>query len=279
MIPHSTELADVLPFLNRPALVLDSGSGGLTVWQEICHLTPLLDTFYLADFAAYPYGLKTEGALVERVSEILATLVPQLQPGVIVVACNTASTIVLEEIRRLYSVPVVGVVPAIKTAAIASQNRRIGLLATPGTVARDYLNNLITLHASDCQVVRVGSNVLVALAEDVLCERHVSAEAIAREIEPVLVAECDQVVLGCTHFPLLKPYLTQLAPQVAWVDSGKAIARRVADLLGNRADPISVGSEPVHIAATTLANLDNQWREGVAKLGFHQAMTLPIGKR
>ncbi|OZG72603.1 glutamate racemase [Hahella sp. CCB-MM4] len=262
---------------NSPALILDSGSGGLTVWGEIVRHLPQLNTFYLADFAAYPYGLKSEQELTDRVILLLQTLVPVIRPGLLVVACNTASTIVLDTIRQQFPFPVVGVVPAVKTAASLSRNRRIGVLATPGTVQRQYLEDLIHQHASDCQVTRVGSNALVGWAEDVSCGQLPDLELLQREIVPVLEAECDQVVLGCTHFPLLKPFLLQISPHIGWVDSGQAIARRVADLLTMAGASTLPGESSVrHVAVSSGTKVNPEWENGVARLGFHQVMSLSI---
>jgi glutamate racemase len=161
-------------------------------------------------------------------------------PDIIVIACNTASTLALPHLRaRWPRAHFVGTVPAIKTAAQISQTRAISVLATPGTVARDYTQKLIEDFASDCAVTLVGSRRLAALAERVMHGERVADEDIAQEIAPCFVessgARTDAVVLACTHYPLLRERFIRLAPwPVVWIDPAPAIARRADHLLGER---------------------------------------------
>ena len=136
-------------------------------------------------------------------------LASKIKPDVIVVACNTASTLALPTLRSLFTIPIIGVVPAIKTASALSQNKKIGLLATPGTVSREYMDNLIQEFADDCIVTRVGSTELVRLAEKKLNGLAPSSQQLKSIIQPFIHNECDQVVLGCTHFPLLHEELKE----------------------------------------------------------------------
>ncbi len=250
-------------------LVLDSGSGGLTVWQEIRNLLPALDTLYVADFGGFPYGPKSPSELETRVLSLLKSIIPIYRPVMIVIACNTASTLVLEALRQHFSIPIVGVVPAIKTASALSQTGQIGLLATFGTVQRQYTDQLIAEFAPDCQVARVGSNKLVQMGEDALRGKPVDLKALYREVAPVLEAGCDQVVLGCTHFPLLRASLEKIAPSVGWIDSGLAIARRVESLL-----PVqkSSGISGHHCMIYTGTQADASWLSAVNQLGFAQIL-------
>ncbi|GIX30552.1 MAG: glutamate racemase [Porticoccaceae bacterium] len=215
-------------------LVFDSGVGGLSILAELRRLLPGARYIYGCDNAAFPYGCKDEAFLVARVETVLGRLVEETDPAVVVVACNTASTVALPRIRARVPVPVVGVVPAIKPAAQRSASRVVGLLATPATVARRYTQWLIETYAADCTVHRLGSTELVALAEAFVRGRPVDEAVVAEAIAPLFAdPRLDTVVLGCTHFPLLRAALEAAAPRpVAWIDSGEAIARRVASFTG-----------------------------------------------
>jgi glutamate racemase len=216
-------------------LILDSGVGGLSVYHEIHTRLPALKIDYALDNAAYPYGNKDETWLSKRVVSWCRQLIQRYQPDIIVLACNTASTATLPALRAATDIPIVGVVPAIKTAAQVSPSKNIGLLATPGTVSRRYTQELIHDFAHDCQVTKVGAHHLVHIAEDKLQGIAVDMDLLATEIAPLLNAQVDTVVLGCTHYPLLKSELSELAPHIRWVDSGEAIARRVESLLQQHA--------------------------------------------
>jgi glutamate racemase len=217
--------------------VFDSGLGGLTVHAEIARTLPGADLVYLADTAVFPYGELAEHVLVERVLLVIGELVDAERPDLVVIACNTASTLALPALRARFAIPFVGTVPAIKPAAAASESRRFSVLATPGTVARDYTRELVQTHASDCRVTLVGSRRLARLAEAELRGEEVPDEAIREEIAPCFVEDeggrTDTIVLACTHYPLLLPRLETLAPwPVRFIDPAPAIARRVAALVG-----------------------------------------------
>ena len=220
----------------KPIVILDSGSGGLTVFDEISRMMPWLPVVYCADNGGFPYGPKPEQEVTERVCRLLSNLYNRYQPALVVLACNTASTIVLSAVRTLLPIPVVGVVPAIKTAARLSQNRCIGLLATPGTVNRAYTDQLIQDFASDCEVIRVGSTELVHLAEQVFRGESVDPHRFEQILAPFKEAKVqpDHIVLGCTHFPLVRHMMSICMADVVWVDSGEAIARRVLYILQNQ---------------------------------------------
>ena len=221
-------------------LVFDSGLGGLTVLAEISRARPEAEIVYAADDAFFPYGALSEAALVDRVGAVVAMLIERFAPDLVVVACNTASTLVLAPLRAAHPrVAFIGTVPAIKPAASASRSGLISVLATPGTVARDYTRALVRDFASGCEVTLVGSARLAEVAERRLRGEAVGADEIAREIEPCFVSRgdrrTDQIVLACTHFPLLTDRFAALAPwPVAFVDPAPAIARRVDALLGPR---------------------------------------------
>jgi glutamate racemase len=217
-------------------LVFDSGLGGLTVYREIAAAWPDARFVYIADDAAFPYGAMEERALVARVVDIVGESIAAHEPDLVVIACNTASTIALSGLRQRFSVPFVGTVPAIKPACAGSLTRRVSVLGTEATIAREYTRALIRDYAGDCQVTLVGSNKLAGYAEAELAGAPVSDAALQAEIMPCFHndgARTDTVVLACTHYPLIVERLRQLAPwPVQFVDPAPAIARRVVDLLG-----------------------------------------------
>ena len=258
-------------------LIFDSGVGGLSILREVHQRLPHCRLLYACDNRAFPYGTKSEPDLVERVDLVLKALIQATSPDIVVIACNTASTLALPKIRAHFSKPVVGVVPAIKPAAALSTSRTIGLLATPGTASRPYTQWLIDEFASDCKVIRVGSAELVELAESRLRGGNVPLDTVAGIITPLFDDPAmDTLVLACTHFPLLQAELEAAAPRaVHWVDSGAAIARRVASFTGSGdpdqpVDPLAFpcwltrrdsGTEPLcdglrAFGATDIRNLD-----------------------
>ena len=203
-------------------LFFDSGVGGLSVYQEVKQLLPDYHYLYCFDNAYFPYSEKPEDGIVERTLKICQRI-----------ACNTASTVVLPVLRKHFSIPIVGTVPAIKPAAEQTQSKHIGLLATKGTVKRQYLSDLIDKYASFCQVEKIGSTTLVELAERKLHGYPIDLNEIKSELsEWQNMPDLDAVVLGCTHFPLIKSEIQQCLPQVKYfIDSGAAIAKRVKSLL------------------------------------------------
>jgi glutamate racemase len=220
----------------KRVLVFDSGVGGLSVLDAIATSPHALALDYVADNAWLPYGLKSDADLQARVPALLVRMVEQWAPDAVVVACNTASTIALEQVRAALTIPVVGVVPPIKPAAALSKTSVIALLATPATVQRAYTDDLIAQFAADKQVIRFGSAALVEAAEQKLRGRAPNPAAISEAIDALFAApggeRLDVVAVACTHFPLLASELAAAAPrQIAWLDSGAAIARRVAHVL------------------------------------------------
>ena len=226
--------------LNNRILVFDSGVGGLSVYQEIIRLNPSLHCYYLFDNAYFPYGELDYDVLVERLLTLLTHFITTHPVDLIVIACNTASTAALDDLRATLSVPIIGVVPAIKPAASITKNNVIGLLATPATIARGYTNTLIERFASDKTVLRIGSIKLVTLAEDKLLGRPVNVDDLLAILSPWLPSQDatqvpDTLILGCTHFPLLKSEIQACFEKpVQLVDSGEAIALRVKQLLANK---------------------------------------------
>jgi glutamate racemase len=233
-------------------LVFDSGLGGLTVLREIVKARPDARYIYVADDAFFPYGHHSEEQIIARVVPLIGELIAARAPDLVVIACNTASTLVMSHLRAEYRVPFVGTVPAIKPACARSRTKRVSVLGTRGTVKREYTQGLIRDFAQGCQVTLVGSGNLASLGEAALSGGGVSDDNILAEIAPCFVEDAedssvrtDTVVLACTHFPLLLDRLVALAPwPVDWIDPAPAIARRVADLLGpGRGDADHAGAE------------------------------------
>lgn len=222
--------------------VFDSGLGGLTVLAAIRRALPGVAVTYVADSAAFPYGPRPEAEVRARVvavvGAVLADAAARDAPvDAVVIACNTASTAALEALRAAFpDVPFVGTVPAIKPAAEATRSGVIGLLATPGTVDRPYIDALAARFAAGRTLVRVGAPRLAALAEGKLRGTAPPVGAVAAEIAPLFDAPgLDVVVLGCTHYPLLRPELQAAAPwPVAWLDSADAVARQAGRVLVDR---------------------------------------------
>ncbi|WP_297299063.1 glutamate racemase [uncultured Methylovirgula sp.] len=253
-------------------LVFDSGLGGLTVLAEVMRQRPDVQCLYAADDAGFPYGRLSEDALIARVGTVIGQLIADRAPDAIVVACNTASTLLLPHLRAAYpQIPFIGTVPAVKPAASQSQSKLISVLATPGTVARDYTHDLVRTYAAHCDVTLVGSTKLAGLAEAFMKGEPVSDASIAAEIAPSFVEKdgrrTDCIVLACTHYPLLLQRFERLAPwPVAWIDPAEAIARRLDHVLrqdlgltpeaataGPHAALFTSGAPPSPALATALA--------------------------
>lgn len=249
-------------------VIFDSGVGGLSVYQEVVKKCPNHDYVFVSDNEAFPYGTKTEHALVERVLGVIDRVNRQWAPDILIVACNTASTVVLPVLRQLYDFPIVGVVPAIKPAARMSETKTIGLLATPGTIKRTYTKDLIQDFASDCHVICVGSSRMVELAEQKIKGIKVDLKDIEVELAPFVVnAEIDFLVLACTHFPLLNneliSFFKSINKDVQLIDSGSAVAKRVLELTHNKA-----GQYPRRIAVFTKKSDSFSMLDYFEKLGF-----------
>jgi len=225
-----------------PVLVFDSGIGGLTVLREARVLMPGRRFVYVADDAGFPYGAWEEPALKAHIVELFGRLLAEHKPEIAVIACNTASTLVLSDLRATYpGTPFVGTVPAIKPAAERTASGLVSVLATPGTVRRQYTRDLIREWAAKCHVRLVGSDRLATLAETYMREGYVDEAAVRAEIEPCFVEQqgrrTDIVVLACTHYPFLVNRMRKTAPwPVDWLDPAEAIARRTLSLLADDAE-------------------------------------------
>lgn len=261
-------------------LVFDSGVGGLTVYRELKQLLPHCNYLYCFDNAFFPYSEKNEQQIISRTLKICQYFQDHYAPDIMIIACNTASTVALPALRAAFRCHIVGTVPAIKPAALLSRTKTIGLLATKGTIARPYVADLIHNYAQTCRVEKIGTTKLVELAEQKLHGHSVDLLALWRELSPWHKrADLDTVILGCTHFPLLTQEIAICLPQVSYfVDSGKAIASRVKFLL-NQADcatmPINITNSQLFCTAL-LADKNAFQRIMQQQFGFKQLQCLGI---
>lgn len=220
--------------MSRPILLLDSGVGGLTILSAVRRALPQHSFVYLADWGYFPYGARSNEELVSRLQHIVGVCMLRYAPQLVVVACNTASTVTLPALRQAWpNVPFVGVVPAVKPAAQLTTSGSIAVLATAGTVSNGYTERLCKEFAPHCQVELIAAPTLVELAEDYMADATapVDLSALAQAVRQ-RTPQADTCVLACTHFPILREPLMGALPQIKhWVDSSAAIARRVASLI------------------------------------------------
>jgi len=260
----------------RPILLFDSGVGGLSVLAAVRSLLPGASLTYVADSAGFPYGTKTEGEIAARVPALLGRLAERYDPRLIVIACNTASTIALQHVRAALDVPIVGTVPAIKPAAELSATRVIGVLGTEATVRQPYVDDLAARFAGDCVVLRHGSAALVELAEAKLHGDSADPAAYRAAIAGLFGQpdgeRIDVVVNACTHFPLVVDELAAAAPHpVAFVDGAPGIARRVAHLTQGQDWP----AVPSHRAVfTRLGDAERRLAPALSRYGIERSDAL-----
>ena len=263
---------------DRPILFFDSGVGGLSVLGPARALLPRAPVVYVADNGGFPYGTRTEAEIAARVPALLGRLAERFAPRLIVIACNTASTIALGAVRAALDLPVVGTVPAIRPAALVSTTRVIGILGTDATVRQPYVDDLSARFAADCLVLRHGSARLVALAEAKLAgdpgDPADYAVVLAGLLDQPGGGRIDTIVLACTHFPLVAEELAAACPRpIRFVDGGPGIARRIAHLTGGQSWPatpspgIAVFTAPLDVSAPLRAALESY---GLTRLTFLQ---------
>lgn len=232
---------------DAPILVFDSGIGGLSVLAKIRNAQPQAPIVYSADYAGLPYGEKSEIEVATRVCAFLGRLSERYRPRLVVIACNTASTIALAHARAVLGVPIVGTVPAIKPAAEQTQSGVIGLLGTKATIRQAYVDKLEAEHAVGKTLLRHAAPDLVAAAETKLRgetpDPAIFAEAIGGLVSQPNGHRIDRIILGCTHFPLVEEELAKasiaagLDANLRFVDGSDGIARRVSYLTDGQAWP------------------------------------------
>jgi glutamate racemase len=219
---------------NLKIALIDSGSGGLAILNGLIKKLPHAHFDYLCDNLFFPFGEQESSFIRTRFVHIATDFYEKNKPDLLVIPCNTASTMILDDLRQKISIPVVGVVPAIKTASQISQSKIVGILATKTTIESPYLDALIKEFASDCRVLKKASPTLVTLSEKKIGGLKVDEKLFNEEIKDFLKEEkLDTVVLGCTHFSQLIPELEQASAgkNIQWIDSTEAIIKRVLSLL------------------------------------------------
>lgn len=222
----------------NPLLFFDTGMGGLSVLRESQKLLPDAPFVYAADYAGMPYGMKSEAELAARIPAILGRLVERYRPNLVTIACNTASTIALDHVRSALDVPVVGTVPAIKSASETTKTGTFGLLGTKATIRQPYVDRLTSEFAADMHLIKFGAPDLVYAAEAKLRGEEPDPEAIQAAVNGLLLQEggdqIDTIVLACTHFPLVQKELQAAIDRpIQLVDGSEGIARRIASLTKN----------------------------------------------
>ena len=264
-------------------LVFDSGTGGLSVVHALREQLPDADLIYAADTAGFPYGKWAEVLLVRRILRVMRDLLDLVKPDCVVIGCNTASTLALDVLREEFQLPFVGTVPAIKPAAAQTKTGVIGVLATPGTVRREYTKTLIHTYAFHCKVMLHGAQRLAELAEVKLAGGVVDPTDLLAEIKPVFRkkggAHADVVVLGCTHYPLLLDEMREIAPwPVTWIDPAPAIARRTSSILadGERTAVGAVSVEQNTVILTSQPPAVNTVPTGFSDAGFDKLQVVDI---
>jgi glutamate racemase len=257
---------------SRSLLVCDSGIGGLSIASAIRRFLPDLPQTYLADYAGFPYGALSSDTLIARLLRLLPPVLAEIRPLAMVIACNTASTVVLPELRARFDLPIIGCVPPIKPAVAQSRTGCIGLLATPATVRSAYVQDMIARFAADCTILYHGSPTLATLAE-AMFRGEPPDPVLLREALFALINQpggdtIDTVALGCTHYAFLLPLLRPLAPQVLhWLDSAEPVARQVSAVLAELPSGSVTGYETNGLALVT-APLPEGAAAGLARYGF-----------
>ena len=273
-------------------VIYDSGVGGLSIYMAVQAALPEHDYIFLSDNQAFPYGTKSEQELLGRVHLVTRAVMEHYAPHLIVVACNTASTLALDSLRDTYDARFIGVVPAIKPAATVSKTRHIAVLATPATVERPYTKRLIDEHAHGCKVDLIAAPTMVALAEAKLRGEAVDMQELENILFPVKSDHSiDTLVLACTHYPLLKSEIEHVLGKETHVkhviDSADAIARRsmtvlselAADQVGN-CGGLPLHSRPCGRQHIALFTRQESWSDEflgyLEKLGFDQIAHISV---
>jgi len=218
----------------KPLAFIDSGIGGLPYLERTRNTFPNASYIYAADNLGFPYGTKTEAAIIASFSSMVERVIRMFDPQLFVVACNTASIVALKHLRDRYPYDFIGVVPAIKPAGIASKNRSIAVLATERTIQDPYLQQLITDHAADCRITKRAATELIQLIEDdPFMEQQAAYELqLGRIREELVEHDVDTMVLGCTHFlHLEQQFKDYMGSDICILDSRDGVARQVERIL------------------------------------------------
>lgn len=215
----------------KPLGIFDSGVGGTSIWREIQKLLPNEDTIYLADSKNAPYGIKSKEEILQLSIKNTEFLLRQ-GAKLIVVACNTATTNAIDYLRANYELPFIGIEPAIKPAALHTKTKKVGVLATKGTLSSSLFHSTSKMFAEGITVLEQEGVGLVELIEAGKVEDTETRELLKKYLAPMLQQDIDRLVLGCSHYPYLMPVLKEiLPPEVTIIDSGEAVARQTKAIL------------------------------------------------
>ena len=215
---------------NNPIGLFDSGIGGTSIWREIHDLLPNEDTIYLADSKNAPYGQKSKEEIIELSIKNTEFLLNQ-NCKIIVIACNTATTNAIKELRAKYNVPFIGIEPAIKPAAIQSKKHVIGILATQGTLNSELFHQTAEKF-HDTKIIEQIGHGLVPLIENGEINSKEMDMLLHQYLEPMIAANIDYLVLGCSHYPYLIPQIKKILPkEIKIIDSGEAVAKQTKNIL------------------------------------------------
>ena len=215
----------------QPIGIFDSGVGGISVWRELQSLMPAENMIYLADSMNAPYGGRGKNEIISLSTKNTDWL---LSRGckLIVVACNTATTSAIDHLRSHYDIPFIGIEPAIKPAAIQSDSKKVGVLATKGTLASQLFLSTSKTHASEIEILEQEGKGLVSLIEEGRIDSDETRALLRQYLDPMIKAEIDHLVLGCTHYPFLIPVLQEILPKgITIIDCGEAVARQARRIL------------------------------------------------
>lgn len=216
---------------SQPIGIFDSGIGGTSIFNEIKSLLPYEHTLYLADSFNAPYGNKSKEEIIALSIKNTEFLISK-DCKLIVVACNTATTNAIKDLRNLFDIPLVGIEPAIKPAALSTQTKAIGILATKGTLSSELFHKSADLYSHSITVIEQIGEGIVSLIEEGRTHSEDMKNLLRIYLKPMLDANIDYLVLGCTHYPYLMPMLLQMLPKhVRIIDSGQAVARQTKAVL------------------------------------------------
>lgn len=256
--------------MNRlaPIGIFDSGVGGTSIWKEIHRLLPYERTMYLADSRNAPYGERKREEIIQ-LSKKNTELLLDAGCKLIVVACNTATTNAISELRATYDIPFIGIEPAIKPAALQTHTRSIGILATKGTLSSDLFHKTSELFANGIRITEVIGKGLVPLIEQGDLDSSELRELLQNYLQPMLDAKVDHIVLGCSHYPYLIPLMQELLPkEIKIIDSGAAVARQTKAVLEKNELLNLEGISATHqfytnTSASTLQKLLQEFNESI----------------
>lgn len=249
--------------------VFDSGIGGTSIWKEIVTLLPEESTIYLADSRNAPYGAKSKKEIIALSVKNTEKLIA-LGAKIIVVACNTATTNAIAYLRKNYELPFIGIEPAIKPAALLTKSKSIGILATRGTLNSSLFQATSERYSNGIQRIEIIGEGLVPLIEEGKLQSPEIKRLLKTYLQPMIAAQIDYLVLGCSHYPYLIPMLRELLPEeVTIIDSGLAVARQTQAILKEKNSFQQVGEPVTHQLFSNgkvkvLEGVISRFRESVA---------------